>query len=202
MATKSTSDHGAESDELRVGILLLLAEEPYSGYEMINEAVERSGGNWRLSSAKIHPMLDRLTDEGLVRLSEVVGGGRQRPYELTPNGRSLVEANLDQMVPPWLAYVPQQPAEPPEQAPQHPAPQVQQPTQFANQGGNTNAQFQLRPGANAQFQQVEAQFSSAVNQVMQVGTEQQLERAQELLMESTRGLYRILAEDDQGTRAQ
>ncbi|RNL83055.1 PadR family transcriptional regulator [Halostreptopolyspora alba] len=159
---------------MRVGVLLLLAEESLNGYEMINEAAERSGGHWRLTSAKVHPMLDQLAEEGLVQLSEESGGGRQRPYELTPAGRALVDSEFAGITPPWVVHAPVGDESEPQQE---------------------SAQIEIQ-GPSAQFQEVAAQFTAAANQVAQVGTSEQIERARELVAESKRNLYRILAEDD------
>ena len=51
---------------MRAAILLLIAEEPMHGYELIQQIVERSGGVWKPSPGSIYPALSQLEDEGLV----------------------------------------------------------------------------------------------------------------------------------------
>ncbi|MBX9389311.1 PadR family transcriptional regulator [Streptomonospora nanhaiensis] len=93
----------ARRGDVRTGILLLLAEEPRSGYEVIREGRERSGGAWRPSPGSVYPMLQQLEDEGLVRLAENAEGGRRRPFELTDEGHAYVERHAAELTPPWDA---------------------------------------------------------------------------------------------------
>ncbi|WP_374058170.1 PadR family transcriptional regulator [Marinitenerispora sediminis] len=93
----------ARRGDVRTGILLLLAEEPRSGYEIIREGRERSHGAWRPSPGSVYPMLQQLEDEGLVRPAENAGEGRRRPFELTEEGRRYVEEHADELTPPWEA---------------------------------------------------------------------------------------------------
>ncbi|ASU83460.1 PadR family transcriptional regulator [Nocardiopsis gilva YIM 90087] len=93
----------ARRGDVRTGILLLLAEEPRSGYEIIREGKERSNGAWRPSPGSVYPMLQQLEDEGLVRPAEASGGGRRRPFELTDEGHAYVEENAAELTPPWEA---------------------------------------------------------------------------------------------------
>ncbi|GAA3727487.1 DNA-binding PadR family transcriptional regulator [Spinactinospora alkalitolerans] len=93
----------ARRGDVRTGILLLLSEEPRSGYEIIREGRERSRGAWRPSPGSVYPMLQQLEDEGLVRPAESAGGGRRRPFELSDEGRRYVEDNAGELTPPWEA---------------------------------------------------------------------------------------------------
>ncbi|MFC7328337.1 PadR family transcriptional regulator [Marinactinospora rubrisoli] len=93
----------ARRGDVRTGILLLLAEEPRSGYEIIREGRERSHGAWRPSPGSVYPMLQQLEDEGLVHPVETAREGRRRPFELTEEGRRYVEEHADEMTPPWEA---------------------------------------------------------------------------------------------------
>ncbi|MEV2274868.1 PadR family transcriptional regulator [Nocardiopsis sp. NPDC049922] len=91
----------ARRGDVRTGILLLLAEEPRSGYEIIREGRERSGGMWRPSPGSVYPMLQQLEDEGLV--SQIEGEGRRRPYQLTEEGVAHLEEHGADLTPPWEA---------------------------------------------------------------------------------------------------
>jgi len=73
--------------DVRAAILLLLAEQPMHGYQLIQEIGERSEGQWRPSPGAVYPALNLLQDEGLVELS--AEGGR-RLASLTEAGRQLV----------------------------------------------------------------------------------------------------------------
>lgn len=82
--------------DIRAAILLLLAEQPRHGYEIIGEISERSRGMWRPSPGSIYPTLQLLTDEELVSSDNDSG---KRLYQLTDGGRELVATLGD--VPPW-----------------------------------------------------------------------------------------------------
>ena len=53
--------------DVRAAILMLLADRPMHGYEMIQEIAERSSGLWRPSPGSVYPTLQLLVDEGLHR---------------------------------------------------------------------------------------------------------------------------------------
>lgn len=89
----------ARRGDVRTAVLLLLAEEPRNGYQVMQELEERSGGAWRPSAGSIYPALQLLEDEGLVRSEEV--GGR-RLLHLTDAGRRLVDERPEQPAP-WDA---------------------------------------------------------------------------------------------------
>lgn len=88
--------------DVRAGILLLLAEEPRNGYQIIQELEQRSGGVWRPSPGSIYPALAQLEDEGLV---EQVGGEGEsrRRFRLTSDGTTYVESHRDELKAPWDA---------------------------------------------------------------------------------------------------
>jgi DNA-binding PadR family transcriptional regulator len=82
---------------VRSAALLLLAEEPRNGYQIMQEIEQRSGGLWRPSPGSVYPALAQLEDEGLVRVEEREG---RRTYALTDAGRAYVEER-DDLVAPW-----------------------------------------------------------------------------------------------------
>jgi DNA-binding PadR family transcriptional regulator len=71
--------------DIRAAILVLLAEEPMHGYQIIQELAERTGGVWRPSPGSVYPTLQQLEDEELVR--ETASDSGKRVYELTDAGR-------------------------------------------------------------------------------------------------------------------
>jgi DNA-binding PadR family transcriptional regulator len=77
----------ARRGDIRTAALLLLAEEPRNGYQIMQEVQERSEGAWHPSPGSVYPALQQLEDEGLIRSSEG-GGGTGKVFELTDAGRA------------------------------------------------------------------------------------------------------------------
>jgi len=84
--------------EIRAALLLLLAEQPMHGYQVITELAERTDGRWRPSPGAVYPAISQLQDEGLVTVAE--DGGR-RLASLTDTGRTYVEEHRDELGTPW-----------------------------------------------------------------------------------------------------
>jgi DNA-binding PadR family transcriptional regulator len=77
--------HGrAGRGDVRSALLLLLAEEPMHGYQLMQAVAERTGGAWKLSPGAVYPTIAQLEDEGLVQVS--ADGGRKL-VTLTEAGR-------------------------------------------------------------------------------------------------------------------
>ena len=148
----------ARRGDIRTAALLLLAEEPRNGYQLMQEIEERSQGVWRPSPGSVYPTLQQLEDEGLVRSKESDG---QHLLELTDAGRAVLEERGKDAPSPWE-------------------------TMAEGIGGRT-----LELGALVR------QIGMAAMQVMQAGTEAQIEEARKILTDSRRSLYRILAEGDE-----
>jgi len=76
-------------------ILRLLAERPMHGYVIMEQIYERTHGAWRPTPASIYPTLAWLDENGYISESDSPdrGGGEksQKPYALTPKGRSALE---------------------------------------------------------------------------------------------------------------
>src|SRR5271163_5095298 len=77
----------ARRGDIRTAALLLLAEEPRNGYQIMQEVQERSGGLWSPSPGSVYPALQQLEDEGLIRTQE--GDGRKL-FAITDEGRALL----------------------------------------------------------------------------------------------------------------
>jgi DNA-binding PadR family transcriptional regulator len=88
----------ARRGDVRAAALLLLAEGPANGYQLMQEIEKRSDGVWRPSPGSIYPALAQLEDEGLVR-TEAAGEGRT--YVLTDAGRAYVEERRGELRAPW-----------------------------------------------------------------------------------------------------
>src|SRR5688572_25886972 len=89
----------ARRGDVRAAVLVLLAEEPRNGYQLMQEIEERSDGVWRPSPGSVYPALQLLEDEGLVR---VEGEGR-KAYTLTDEGSAHVEEHAAELGTPWDA---------------------------------------------------------------------------------------------------
>jgi len=78
----------AQRGDIRTAILLLLADEPMHGYQIMQAMSDRTGGGWQPSPGAIYPTIAQLEDEGMVTTSEE--GGR-RLVTLTSEGRAHLE---------------------------------------------------------------------------------------------------------------
>jgi DNA-binding PadR family transcriptional regulator len=83
--------------DVRAGLLLVLAEGPHNGYQLMQEIEERSGGRWRPSPGSVYPALAQLQDERLVRAIE---RDDVKLFEITDEGRKHLEERGEH-APPW-----------------------------------------------------------------------------------------------------
>ena len=86
----------AQRGDVRTALLLLLAEQPMHGYQIMRELGERSGGVWRPSPGSIYPSLTLLEELGHVRAAS--SEGAKRLFEITDEGREFIaqnKANID-----------------------------------------------------------------------------------------------------------
>jgi DNA-binding PadR family transcriptional regulator len=82
--------------DVRAAILVLLAERPMHGYEIIQEVAERSQDLWKPSPGSVYPTLQLLVDEGLIAGTE--SEGSKKLFELTDAGKESAEKVE---TPPW-----------------------------------------------------------------------------------------------------
>jgi DNA-binding PadR family transcriptional regulator len=78
----------AQRGDVRIATLLLLAEQPMHGYQIMQAMADRTGGAWRPSPGAVYPTIALLEDEGLV--TTTAGGGRKL-VTLTEEGRAHVQ---------------------------------------------------------------------------------------------------------------
>ena len=90
----------ARRGDVRAALLLLLAESPQNGYQLIQEIERRTDGYWKPSPGSVYPSLQQLEDEGLVRAQEQ---DSRRTYTLTDEGRAYVDDNRDELGDPFRA---------------------------------------------------------------------------------------------------
>jgi DNA-binding PadR family transcriptional regulator len=96
----------APRGDVRTAVLLLLAEEPMHGYQLMQAIAERTGGTWAPSPGAIYPTINQLEDEGLVAITAEAG---RKLVRLTASGRELLEANRDSWVDPFAGFDPTAP---------------------------------------------------------------------------------------------
>jgi DNA-binding PadR family transcriptional regulator len=150
----------ARRGDVRAALLLLLAEEPRNGYQLMQEIEQRSDGLWRPSPGSVYPALQQLEDEGLVTPTEA---GR-KAFTLTDAGRAHVEEQRSELGAPW--------------------------DEVKGDAGE----------GVGDLMEVMRPLGMALFQLTHSGTEAQRREALEVLNETRRKLYRILAEDDAGER--
>jgi DNA-binding PadR family transcriptional regulator len=79
----------APRGDVRAAVLLMLAEQPMHGYQLMQAIAERSGGRWTPSPGAIYPTISQLEDEGLVTVTADAG---RKLVTLTDAGREQVES--------------------------------------------------------------------------------------------------------------
>ena len=87
--------------DVRTAVLLLLAEEPMHGYQLMQAISDRSGGRWTPSPGAIYPALNLLEDEGLVTIAAESG---RKVATLTDAGRTQVAENRDEWPDPFSGF--------------------------------------------------------------------------------------------------
>ena len=78
------------SEDLQLLILVLIAEQPRHGYELITALEERSGGFYRPSPGMIYPSLTYLEEAGF---AQVAAEGNRKSYAITAAGTKHLQAH-------------------------------------------------------------------------------------------------------------
>jgi DNA-binding PadR family transcriptional regulator len=159
----------ARRGDVRSAILDVLAGDELNGYQVIQQISERSGGAWKPSPGSVYPTIQQLEDEGLVTARESDG---RRLLRLTDEGRRYVEEHSDELAATWAPFD----REGSEQ------------TAGATPGAGGERPGDLKP--------LMGQVMGAMWQVMSAGTPRQRAQAAEILVETRRKLYGLLAEGD------
>ena len=84
-----------DSEELRLVLLSLIAEQPRHGYDLIREIEERTGGQYAPSPGVIYPTLTMLQDMGLI--AEEDAAGTRKVYAVTQDGKAHLAKNKDEV---------------------------------------------------------------------------------------------------------
>lgn len=86
----------ARRGDVRLAALLLIAEEPRNGYQIIQELEQRTDGAWKPSPGAVYPALSQLEDEGLIVPVEAQAG---KAFQITEAGTAAAGAAGDRA--PW-----------------------------------------------------------------------------------------------------
>lgn len=153
--------------DIRWALLEALGDGPAHGYELIVRLEERSGGMWRPSPGSVYPTLQMLDDEGLVRSEERES---KRVYEITDAGRGAVEEHVRGKG---------------------------TGADDSEAGGDPQRHRGLRGAriAGEKLGPVLPPLMMAARQLAMSGTDDQIDRAQDVLRRAAKDLHRILAED-------
>lgn len=76
------------SGRVRSTLLKLLAEEPQTGYQLMQAYAEKTNGFWAPGPETIYPVLQQLEDEGLIQAESNDG---QKRYALTEAGQGAAQ---------------------------------------------------------------------------------------------------------------
>ncbi|HKW05783.1 MAG TPA: PadR family transcriptional regulator [Nitrososphaerales archaeon] len=88
---------GAPRGFLQFYILHSISQKPTHGYEISREIDEKTDGAWKPGAGSIYPMLKKLSDEGLIRVTESKKAREtaQRVYEITEDGKRHLRERKD-----------------------------------------------------------------------------------------------------------
>lgn len=92
---KFGSRHGKERSLLAVFILHSLSKSPKSGYDLLAEIKEKTGGLWVPSKGTLYPVLNQLKEECLI---EAVATGKRAKttFAVTESGRDALQTVKEQ----------------------------------------------------------------------------------------------------------
>ncbi len=91
----------AQRGDVRTALLLLLAEQPMHGYQLMQAITERTSGAWRPSPGAVYPTLSQLEDEGLI---DTLAQGGRKLATLTEAGRAYLTTHGDAMPDPFTEF--------------------------------------------------------------------------------------------------
>ncbi|MGY6497555.1 MAG: PadR family transcriptional regulator [Microcella sp.] len=172
-ARTSSSRHEHHHRDLRGAVLMALIDDARTGAQVIDAIAADSGGHWRPKPGAVYPLLQLLADEGLVAPEQ---RDDKKVYALTEAGRAAAEAAAAEQA-----------------AHDHDAHGSE--SHRGGRGGWSGSPFPRMDEHDVLVPKSGAKLAQAAAQVAQVGTADQKKRAAELLDETRKRLYAILAED-------
>jgi DNA-binding PadR family transcriptional regulator len=91
----------AQRGDVRTALLLLLAEQPRHGYQLMQAITERTSGAWRPSPGAIYPTLAQLEDEGLI---DTLAQDGRKLATLTDAGQAYLRSHGDTLPDPFAGF--------------------------------------------------------------------------------------------------
>jgi len=91
----------AQRGDVRTALLLLLAEQPMHGYQLMQAISERTSGAWQPSPGAVYPTLSQLEDEGLI---DTVAQGGRKLATLTDAGQAYLHTHGEAMPDPFAEF--------------------------------------------------------------------------------------------------
>jgi DNA-binding PadR family transcriptional regulator len=91
----------AQRGDVRTALLLLLAEQPMHGYQLMQAITERTSGAWRPSPGAIYPTLSQLEDEGLI---DTLAQGGRKLATLTDAGQAYLRTRGETLPDPFTEF--------------------------------------------------------------------------------------------------
>jgi len=187
---------GGGRGDLRTAILAALGGEAKNGHQVMQAIAAASGGAWMPTAGQVYPMLQQLTDEGL--LSAHVEGERT-VYALTDAGREAAAAAHDaSSAHDGEARTGSRGSWPSNgwTMPEWRKPDWTVPDWADRMSGRINDRMtEHRAAHTTALPRAGAKLAQAAAQVASTGSKEQQERAAALLDETRRKLYAILAEE-------
>jgi DNA-binding PadR family transcriptional regulator len=150
---RSGSRGRAQRGDVRVAILILLAEQPMHGYQLMQAMADRTQGAWRPSAGAIYPTLAALKEAGLVSVQATDG---RKLASLTEKGETYVRDNRTNFADPFEPLI-------------------------AESGGEHDLRGPLD------------EIRATTRLLARSGSDQQIQAAREILIDSLRSLNSILA---------
>lgn len=165
--------------DVRSAIIYVMAEaaeqgQVINGYQVIQQISERSSGEWRPSPGSVYPTIQQLEDEGLVESDDEHG---RRAIRLTAAGKTYATEHSDELAAVWKPF---------DKAVDNAR---EQSRGGRGQGMGDLAGFGILGGELAQV-------LPAVWQLATSGTDPQRQAAADILADTRRKLYGLLAAGD------
>ncbi|MGH3882216.1 MAG: PadR family transcriptional regulator [Pseudonocardiaceae bacterium] len=86
---------------MRTALLLLLAEQPMHGYQLMQAITERTSGAWQPSPGAIYPTLSQLEDEGFI---DTLAQGGRKLATLTDAGQAYLRSRGETLPDPFAEF--------------------------------------------------------------------------------------------------
>ena len=89
---------GLDSDLIEMFVLHVVAPGDSFGYDITQQVLERSQGQFDLPEGELYPVLHGMERQGLLESywTQVTAGRRRKFYRITPEGQASLEARREQ----------------------------------------------------------------------------------------------------------